>query len=310
MKKSLLFIALAAFTFAASAQDTPTDGTPGSNSQITSKNGRKVLPESGQWGLVIEADPFLRYFGDLLNGTDGNNTPSFEFPNSYFAITGKCVKDAGTMHRLGLRLGLRNDKQNYPVVLDSTDGSSFTTTQYGNDEQKISSMNVILSAGIEKHRGVSRINGYYGAEAWIGIGSGKTTNTFANQMTADPDSLTGGGNGNYTPTTAIPGEGLTSIYRTEIKNGSTFMFGVRGFIGADYYVAPQIAIGGEFGWGIGISSTGAGETTQQYFDAPTSNTIKTETLEGPGKSNTFGFDTDNGMWLNQFAGSLHLAVYF
>ncbi len=133
-------------------------------------------------------------------------------------------------------------------------GSSSTTNSAG-DETKISATNITLGAGMEKRRGHGRLQGIYGAEALIQLTGGKTTYTYA--------------------TTPDLGTVLSD------KQGSGFGFGVRGFIGAEYFILPKISLGAEYGWGLMINSVGKG-TIQHQGEADTSTP----------KTSSFGLDTD------------------
>ncbi len=225
---------------------------------MTSKKGTPILPEAGDWSIGIGANSTLEYFGNLMNGS--NSAPSFDWQSSTNVIRGKMMKDANTGYRLGLRLGF---------------GSNTETEEAPNagdlKETKTSGMDINLMAGIEKRRGKGRLQGVYGGEAGIGLSSGKTTMTY---------------NGN-----AAAGAML------EDKDGSGFSFNLRGFIGMEYFFAPKMSLGGEFGWGLDISSVGAG-------DAKTADGIGGSTSAKTGKSSSFGFDTDNA------SAAINLNFYF
>ena len=246
MKKTLLMIALVSAVAVANAQD------------MMSKKGTPILPESGDWSIGVSVNPFFDYFGNMFNGSTGNSSPSWDFTNSSQVITGKLMKDETTAYRAKVRLGFGSS---------STETGDTANGQL--NKTSLSNMNVTLGAGLQMYRGKGRLQGFYGAEALIGFGSGKTTYDYNN--------------------------GTTSAFApTETNNGSTFNFGVRGFIGAEYFFAPKISISGEFGWGIGFSSTGANETT--YGDGHVDTNV--------GKSSSFGLDTDNS------GGSINMSFYF
>lgn len=224
---------------------------------LTSKKGTPILPEAGEWSIGVGATSTLEYFGNLMNGN--NNAPGFDWASNQI-ITGKMMKDENTAYRAGVRLGFGSTKM---TEADPQDGELSETKEGG--------MNIDLSAGLQKFRGKGRLRGIYGAEAGIGLGSAKTEYTYEGDAPAG------------------------SIL--EDKAGSTFSFNLRGFIGAEYFFAPKMSLGGEFGWGLGISSTGEGEQTTADGTGG-SDTAKT------GKSSSFGFDTDN------WGGSIVLNLYF
>ena len=212
------------------------------NAQLTSKKGENYLPEAGDYAIGADASSMLSYFGNMLNG--GTNTGfGMGFTNGATAITGKKFMTDKMAYRGMVRLGV---------------GSTSVTTPNGANEDvvKTSYNNVTLGGGVEYRRGSTRLQGYYGAMAMVGLGGGKTSYEY--------------------------GAGVVDGQTTETKAGSTFGLGVRAFVGAEYFVLPKISIGGEFGWGLGLSSTGASETTVQGAPVVTG-----------GKSSSFGLDTDN-----------------
>ena len=246
MKKSLLILAML-IGGAVTAQD-----------NMTSKKGTPILPEAGDWSIGIGANSTLNYFGNLMNGN--NSAPSFDWQSSTNVIRGKIMIDANTGFRLGLRLGF---------------GSNTETEEAPNagdlKETKTSGMDINLMAGIEKRRGKGRLQGVYGGEAGIGLGSKKTKYTY---------------NGN-----AILNEPL------EKKEGGTFMFSLGGFIGAEYFFAPKMSVSGEFGWGLMLKSTGEDDNSNADGNGGS-------TSSKGGKSSEFKFDTNNA------EGAIVLNFYF
>ena len=238
---------------------------------MTSKNGTPILPEAGDWSIGFDANPLLRYVGNFFNQAGTNNIGMSYQQN--MVIVGKYMTDANTAYRAKLALNFgSNTSESTP--LDSL---------FNPSKVKTSSNGITLGAGIQKYRGKGRLQGIYGAEASIGIGGGKTTNEFAKAFDA-----------------ANNGLGVSRI--TEDKSGSTFSFGVRGFIGAEYFFAPKLSFGAEYGWGISIGSTGASETTTQNWDF-VGGVVKTTTSKG-GKSSNFNVGVDNA------SGSITLNLYF
>lgn len=251
MKKTIMIVAAMVATLAASAQ-------------MTSKKGTAILPESGDWSIGVGANSTLSYFGNLLNGTADNSSPSFDWASSN-VITGKMMKDANTAYRVGVRIGYTSNSAEKATV--NLGGGSTATV-----DQSTSDMNINLSAGIQKYRGKGRLQGIYGAE--VGIGMNSSSESWENGKI----------------------DGTNSTITAEVSGGGTFGFGVRGFIGAEYFFAPKMSLGGEFGWGIGLSSTSA-VTTDVTVDG-------TKTSTEGGKSSSFGIDTDNAN------GTISLNLYF
>jgi hypothetical protein len=217
------------------------------NAQLTSKKGENYLPQAGDYAIGADASSMLTYFGNMLNG--GTNTGfGMGFTNGTgAAITGKKFMTDQMAYRGMVRVGFGSTSVTTPVVTPTSTVEDVVTTSYNN---------IALGAGIEKRRGSTRLQGYYGAMAMVSLGGGKTSYEY--------------------------GAGVVDGQTTELKAGSTFNLGVRAFVGAEYFVLPKISIGGEFGWGLGFSSIGASETTIQGAEAVTG-----------GKTSSFGIDTDN-----------------
>lgn len=275
--------------------------------QNNSKNGHQITPETDDWGLGIDANPFLNYLGDMFNGSSGNSSPWWNHSDGSpipYTITGFMIKDENTAYRAKLRLGIGSSKR---ISIIDQDGSTSTPPATVEDEIKSSATNILLSAGLQKMRGKHRVKGIYGAEVLIGSGNGgKTTYSYGNSFNTDSTS-SGFGYATITDWT-YGGTDYVNERTTESKTGSTFYFGLRGFIGVEYFIAPKLSLAGEFGWGIGLAATGEGEETSEYFDY-TSKSTKSMTSK-TGKSSSFGLDTDNGNMFSSNGGSLRMTFYF
>jgi hypothetical protein len=313
MKKSIALVALAFGVTSAFAQD------------LTSKKGEPILPEAGDWSIGIEAAPFLNYAGNFFGKTVANTSPNFNFLNGNNVIVGKYFKDASTAYRAGIRIGLNNQTQR-AMVSDRALATS-TTITYPNanamkeNEWKHSMTGIGLTGGIEKRKGKTRLQGFYGGELGLWWMTSKDKFTYGNALKApgagvtDPvlvsnaDAFAGANNVSAAP----PIQGVAGSARaTERKNGSTTSIGVRGFIGAEYFILPKISIGAEFGWGIGLGMNGKSTTTWESIGASsgaTSQTIGTTTIEGS-KGGSFSLDTDqqNSPWSP--SGALRLNLHF
>lgn len=263
--------------------------------QLLSKKGEPILPESGDWAVGIDAAPILNWAGGLFS--DGSNPVSNDFLDNNLSITGKYFTAADMAYRGKVRLGFGSEKFTATVPT-----SSLTATDPDvvvEDSWKQGNTNVYISGGIEKRKGKTRLQGFYGGELGIGIKSKKNTFEYGNALTLDfPnaerteffDNQTGEQVNFYQ-------DNFDAGYINEFKSGKTIQFGIRGFIGAEYFIAPKLSLGFEYGWGLAFSKTGTGETTFEYFgllnpDSPTS-TLNSITRETGTTDSSFGFDTDN-----------------
>ena len=295
MKKSIALVAMAFGVTSAFAQD------------LTSKKGEPFLPEAGDYAIGVDATPFLNYVGNFFGGrvVTNNQAPTFNFlNNNNLMIMGKYFKDANTAYRVGLNLNFGSTKYTNNVA-DQTNTTA--NPVYVQDTRKVGNTFVGLTAGIEKRRGKTRLQGIYGAEAGLSIGSTKSKYTYGNAMdnsahtspvstdwsTWNGTNASSVGNGNRT---------------TETKSGAAIGFGVRAFIGAEYFVAPKVSIGGEFGWGLGLTVQGKGSSTREAVNGTTNSVATTST--DTGKTSTFGLGTDNKSSVFGPSASLRLNLHF
>ena len=237
---------------------------------MTSKKGVPILPETDDWSIGFDATSLIGYFGNMFS-QNGNPNNSLGSQDS-LTLVGLMVKDETTAHRVKLRIGFGSTtNEGPPLNGDSINNASKVTTSGG--------FNLTLGAGLQKNRGKGRLRGIYGAEVAIMFGSGSSTKSEYAQAYS---SAVGAGS-----------------RQTEFKSGSNFGFGVNGFIGAEYFFAPKMSLSAEYGWGIGISSSGESETTMESWDG---SALSTTTTKG-GKSSSFTIDVVD-------AGSIVFHCYF
>ena len=265
MKKTIAIFAIGALAFSAKAQE------------LTSKKGFPILPEAGDWSISFDAVPFLDFAFDktrIMSGaaaTSAGGALDYSVANN---IVGKYMKDANTAYRGRVQFNFNRLSENTYV------GKTGSTTGETVKDNEVTSNSIInLGGGIQYYRGKGRLRGFYGGEGLITIASGPSkTYTYGNAVEANN-----------------PG-----TRDKEEKAGMGFGLGVRGFIGAEYFFAPKMSIGAEFGWGIGMFSVGEGEKTTEGWDGTA---VKSTTVKTGGISN-FNMGVDNA------GGSINLAIYF
>lgn len=280
MKKSTLFIAaLALGATTAFAQD------------LTSKKGETILPEAGDWAIGVDATPMLNYFGNMLNGNTSNTPFGWNYTNGNGMITGKMFTSETSAYRAMLRIGFNSGSATQEIMDATATAPTFPALPtMKEDKMKTSSRFIGLGAGIEMRRGKTRLQGYYGGMAMIWMSGGKDTYEYGNTLTTTSSAagISTNWGSNINPSTTY---GANARVLSE-KSGSTFGVGVRGFIGAEYFILPKLSIGGEFGWGFGFASTGMGETEYEAVaGAPA--TVGTVTETSGSKSSGLYIDTDN-----------------
>ena len=275
MKKTILLVAMAVSMTSVFAQD------------LTSKKGEKYLPEAGEWAIGADATPFLNYVGNFFGKTGPNAAPTMNFANGGLMLQGKMFKDANTAYRVGLRIGF-GSATTHGVIVTTADSAGVAM------DVSTSTMNIGLSAGMEKRKGAGRLQGFYGADAGINFGGGGTvTNTYAMALTDARNLNNPAGVGARVAETVV---------------GSTFTFAARAFAGVEYFVMPKISLAGEFGWGLAFSTTGDGSVSIDALSGAPAVVKNTKvTSKGP---SAFGLDTDNANNVFGPAGTLRILFHF
>jgi hypothetical protein len=272
MKK--LFVVLfvmATGVLSVSAQDAATASGP-----ITSKRGFQILPEAGDWSVSFDAIPVLNYVGNAMSlaGT----TIYSDFPSTQ-AITVRKFNDANNAYRGMVRFDLGSTTSKFNSASDDPAAAAGTTVE---DKRSAKNSDIQLGFGIEKRKGLSRVQGIYGAMVMIGKTGSSDKYTYGNAFSATNTTPT---SNNFNGNATFPG-----TRTTETKTSSGFSFGVVGFIGAEYFIAPKLSIGAEFQWGPSFSSNGKLDTTTETWDGAT-NTVKSTTTTTAGGS-SMGFFTN------------------
>jgi hypothetical protein len=282
MKKVIFTLLIALFAVAAvTAQD------------LTSKKGVPILPEKGDYAIGVDAIPFFQYVGNMFNANGFNPGPAFNFTApTPFTIYGKYFKDAHTAYRAYVRIGYNS--QTFKN-LTPQDGSTTIPPTTVDDKMTRSNMAINLGVGLEKRRGAGRVQGFYGAEAGLIVNNPYTVKyTYGNALSAT--------SGTWWDFNAFPPQTQQNTTPRPLKEtaGMEFGLGVRAFVGVEYFFAPKISLGGEFGWGIGFLSQGKGSVETEVWDGTAVHTITTDVAGG----SKFRVDTDN------LGGSINLLFYF
>lgn len=290
MKKGLILISIVLFTvFSVSAQT------------LVSKKGIPILPQKGDFAIGVCATPFLDFFGNVAKINSG---AAFASPATWTALTpntiyGKYFLTDNMAVRGKFRIG-KNSTTITQNSLKTIQPAAPAAAEYVEDKWTRSTTDIVFAAGIEKRRGYGRLQGFYGVEAEISLSNGvKNSYEYGNAIV----SAAAPARTNFVPFGSNPNIIGTS-YVTEHSHGTVFGFGVGAFVGVEYFFAPKMSIGGEFGWGIGINQgavTGTEETVTEAWDGVSA--VKSTTTP-QGKTTSFNIDT------KQTGGNIFLLFHF
>lgn len=205
---------------------------------------KKVLLFLGMaiFGVAAQAQDFKPVAGDVTTEfglTGGINNTDFKLNDGAALLRFRYFNTEKVAYRLGFNVSSTSDKTNaYGTGADAGQKGTFTKK----------ATNVLINLGIEKHfTGTDRLSPYVGGDILFGAGSVKETaeNTTAN------------------------GAAYVKDVFNEVKGPGYVSVGLRGVVGADYYIAKRLYLGVEAGLGLvyenegktKIKSTVAGVTT-------------------------------------------------
>ncbi|MEZ4923040.1 MAG: hypothetical protein R2780_07730 [Crocinitomicaceae bacterium] len=251
MKKVLSIAAAMCITIAATAQ----------NEQVQNKNGVDIMPVSGEFAVGIGAtySNVPLWLGNFFGKNGSNN--AILGASSYIdhpligtgaSITGKYMVSDNN----ALRVSVYNDgvdqTNKYEVYDDRANHPDSTVV----DTYRYNQSSTYLSAGWEFRRGKTRLRGIYGGDAVLGWSNSHEHYGYGNNL----------GITNLTPTDQF--NAWNSIYgrMTQQRFGATFSVGLRAFVGVEYFIAPKMCIGTEFGWSAYMSKSGKSVADYERFD--------------------------------------------
>ena len=272
------------------------------NDQVQNKNGVDIMPVQGEFAIGMNAVPVFNFVGDLFGYTGSNNALGGNKFVSYFSsntLFGKYMLTDNTAIRAHFRIGMDNFSYQNEVFND-TDNDPENLVM---DTYKHSNSTYNIGLGYEWRLGKTRLRGLYGGELLYQHQSGASFdyeygNTF--------------GNGNPAPTSTewssfgeVMNENPAAERQVSFNGGNFNGIGIRAFAGLEYYIAPKICIGTEFGWGLMGGWNGQSSSVTESWD-PTANAtgaiVRDEIIGYKGTS--WNLDTDN------FGGSLYFMFYF
>lgn len=270
-------------------------GLTAQTTSLKSKKGHEILPQKGDIALGFNAVPLITLGLNAINIT-GDNVGSPAHPGYISGfdqiISGKYFLSESMAIRAKIGVNtLRTSNSTFGPDLSSTETPQPDILRQTDITNKNT---VFLGGGLEWRRGHNRLQGYYGGEAFLSLGNGDGSSKTNYEMEYNTENQDLG----Y----FAPGDSRI----LEDKNGLVVGFGVRGFIGVEYFVAPKISIGGEFGWGMGLTTTPKGTNVTESWDGTD---VTTTTTDGQTSGNEFQFQVDNGID-NQFGGSGAIMVHF
>ncbi len=336
MKYSLITGLFLTISVMSSGQSDSTGTISDQRERPLTKKGREILPQSGDIALGFNAVPMIDFALRSLNyvsifggtgGTPNNGQGSAAQAVQYTAnnnnqIVGKYFLDDNTAIRAKFGINAISGTVTNPVqdAIIADQASRGTVNEQlaaqlvtVDDEMAFSRTNILLVGGLEKRRGYGRLQGFYGAELGFGLNSGANDYTYGNDFSGDYEvehssinnfnSLLNGNNAGN-PTLHDPNSTNTgdpdNIRRLRTEFRGSFTVGVRAFIGVEYFFAPKMSVGAEYGWGYAFTSGGKNiYADERFYNGQDGPTAVVEEYEVDGKDNSSVVGVDNNGSTNQ-----------
>lgn len=256
----------------------------------------EYLPEKGDFSVGIDLVPLIRTIGGALNNE--KTTPVGGTPMEYDNMNLRPSVSIMGKYMLTDKWAL---KANVGVLVKKIENRSYVADDQARVLDPLSEAEVVdcenvtrsggsLMFGTEYHLGNHRVQGIFGCGVLFGFSTSSTSYTYGNAMTQF----------NQTPTTFMGNNASRVVSNRQNPN---FAAGIYGSVGAAWYVAPKVALGGEVNLSLyGMFGAKSVRKTEQYNYAY--ETVETVTdITAPGNRGLV-FGTDN------LGASLYVMFYF
>ena len=282
------------------------------------KPEKDYLPEAGDVTIGVNAIPFLNYLGNMfgkiqdndINPVEIGGVPAFNkgvipgLDNPTMSIFGKYFLTDKTAIRLNVGIGINSQTQSNYVQDDAAVAENPLSVDLVEDTYKYRNSGMSVAVGYEWRRGSKRLQGFWGGQAILAYSNSKHFFGYGNAITElnqNPTSTNAWANADILiDENDVILEQFPNINNNVGGNsrllmqsdGSSWTYGVGGFVGVEYYIAPKISIGCEMSLNLLWTSGGKKYQKSERFN-PDFNRVE-ENTRWTGKSDSgFRFGTEN-----------------
>lgn len=262
------------------------------------KPEKNYLPEAGDVTIGINAVPFLNYLGNMFGKTQNNSINPAEIGgvpavpglnNPTMSLFGKYFLTDQTALRLNVGIGVNSTTQSAYVTDEAAVAEDPLSVDLVEDTYKYRESGISVAAGYEWRRGGKRLQGFWGGQAILAYSNNKHFFGYGNAITELNQTPI---SSNWPSAPSISNNiGGNSRLLTQ-SDGSSWTYGVGGFVGVEYYIAPKISIGCEMSLNLLWTTGGKKYQKSERFN-PDFNRVE-ENTRWTGKSDSgFRFGTEN-----------------
>lgn len=268
------------------------------------KPEKNYLPEAGDVTIGVNAVPFLNYLGNVFGKSDKNKinpekiggvpaVPGLDNPT--MSIFGKYFLTDQTALRLNVGIGINSITQSGYVTDDAAAVNNPLSVAEVEDTYKYRNSGMSIAVGYEWRRGSKRLQGFWGGQAILAYSNSKHFFGYGNAITEinqDPSQYDDFNNWDFSvtpPTLENIGNNSRLLMQSD---GRSWTYGLGGFVGVEYYIAPKISIGCEMSLNLLWTTGGKKYQKSERFN-PDFNKVE-ENIRWTGKSDSgFRFGTEN-----------------
>lgn len=268
------------------------------------KPEKNYLPEAGDVTIGVNAVPFLNYLGNVFGKNDKNKinpekiggvpaVPGLDNPT--MSIFGKYFLTDQTALRLNVGIGINSLTQSQYVTDDAAAVNDPLSVAEVEDTYKYRNSGMSIAVGYEWRRGSKRLQGFWGGQAILAYSNSKHFFGYGNAITEinqDPSQYDDFNNWDFSvtpPTLEDIGNNSRLLMQSD---GRSWTYGLGGFVGVEYYIAPKISIGCEMSLNLLWTTGGKKYQKSERFN-PDFNKVE-ENIRWTGKSDSgFRFGTEN-----------------
>jgi len=318
MKRKVLIAATLFSSMLTYAQDQKSEGNYCTEfpceDKVLNRKGHAILPKAGDIALGFNAIPMLDLVYNSLRHVSimGNAVPAtangVAAPTAQYVqgannqIVGKYFLDDKTAIRA--RIGINtlsgsmiNRVQDAEIMHQATLGTADDIQAASlirvEDQLKFNKSNIVLSAGYEMRRGYRRLQGFYGGEIGFGRTGARQSVTYGNAFSDVYEVQYTNNFNTFGTSTQLPTSGRT-VRNLDTRERGNFRFGLRGFIGVEYFVFSKISVSAEYGWGYSWATRRNFKSTQEVFvNGQNGPTVFIEETNQDSSEKTRGFSVDN-----------------
>lgn len=215
--------------------------------------------------------------------------------NPTMSIFGKYFLTDQTALRLNVGVGINSTTQSNYVQDDAAVAEDPLSVDKVEDSYKYRNSGMSVSVGYEWRRGGKRLQGFWGGQAILAYSNSKHFFGYGNAITeVNQDPTQYDDNNNWTfPTTQPTLDNIGGNSRLLMQSdGRSWTYGLGGFVGVEYYIAPKISIGCEMSLNL-LCTTGSKKYQKSERFNPDLNRLE-ENTRWTGKSDSgFRLGTEN-----------------